>query len=78
MRDSESETILAIPPVLGVVVVRVEPLIIVIAVRAEEVRIAIGICIKYHPHHTPRLLQELNFILHNNAPVFYTKYIHFL
>jgi hypothetical protein len=43
LRDGERETIVAIPPVVGIVVVRVEPRTIVIRVRTEQVQVAIEI-----------------------------------
>lgn len=41
MRDGESKAIVAIPPVAGIVVVRVQPVAIAIAIGAEQVRIAV-------------------------------------
>ena len=41
MRDGEGETVVAIPPVVGIVVVRVQPVAIVIAIGAEEIRVAV-------------------------------------
>ena len=43
MRDDERKPVVTIPPVVGLVVVRVQPLTIVVTVRVEEVRIAIRI-----------------------------------
>ena len=43
MRNSKREPVLTIPPVVRLVVVRVEPLPIVVTVRVEQVRIAIGL-----------------------------------
>ena len=40
LRDGEREAILAIPPVVRPVVVRVQPTTIVVAIRAEKIRIA--------------------------------------
>jgi len=42
LRDDESETALAIEPIVGLVVVRVQPAAIVIAVNVEQFRIAVG------------------------------------
>jgi hypothetical protein len=43
LRNGEREPVVAIPPVAGLVPIRVQPDAIVIAVRAKEVWIAIGI-----------------------------------
>lgn len=43
MRNEEGETVLAIPPVAGLVVVRIELPAIVIATQTEQVRIAIRV-----------------------------------
>lgn len=42
MRDGEREPVLTVPPVVRLVVVRVEPATIVVTVRIQQVRIAIG------------------------------------
>lgn len=41
LRDSEREPIIVIPPILRVVVRRVEPLTIIVAIGIEKVRIAV-------------------------------------
>ena len=43
LRGDEGEPIVSIPPVLGIVPVRVEPVAVTIAIDVEEVRIAVGI-----------------------------------
>lgn len=43
MRDGEREPVVAVPLVVGVVIVRVQPSAIAVAVRVEEIRIAVGI-----------------------------------
>lgn len=51
MRNGEGKTIVVIPPVVGIVIVRVQPPAIVIAVSAEQVRVAVRKCAKYHLYH---------------------------
>jgi len=41
LRDDEGEAIIAIPFVVGLVVVRVQPAAIVITIRGEQIRIAV-------------------------------------
>ena len=41
MRCGEREPIVAIPPIVRTVIVRIEPAPIVIAVRAEQVQVAV-------------------------------------
>jgi hypothetical protein len=43
LRDSENETNLAIPPVVRIVVIRVQPTSVVIPIHIEQVRIAVKI-----------------------------------
>ena len=42
MRNGKREPVLTIPPVVRLVIVRIEPTTIVVTVRVEQVRIAIG------------------------------------
>jgi hypothetical protein len=44
LRDDEREAVLTIPPVVEIVVGRVQPLTVVITINVEEIRIAIGMC----------------------------------
>ena len=78
MRDEEGKPVITIPPVVGVVVVRVQPGTIVVTVGAEEVRIAIGIAQDIFYATTPRILSGLNLIRHCNALISRAKYLHFL
>ena len=74
MRNDEREPVLTIPPVVGVVVVRVEAPTIVVTVRVEEVRIAIGIVRDPIRATAPRILSGLYIIRHRNALKSRTKY----
>ena len=60
LRDGEREPVLTIPPVVGVVVVRVEPPTIVVTVRVEKVQIAAGNVQNAIYATTPRVLSGLN------------------
>jgi len=62
--DDERKPVLTIPPVVGVVVVRVQPPAIVIAVRVEEVQIAIGNVQNAFHATTLRIHSGLNRIRH--------------
>ena len=42
MREGESEPIIGVPVVIGLVIVRVQPTALIVAVGVEQVRIAIG------------------------------------
>lgn len=78
MRDEEGEPVITIPPVVGVVVVRVQPTAIIVTVGTEEVRVAIGIAQDIVYATIPRILSGLNLIRHRNALISRAEYLHFL
>jgi hypothetical protein len=77
LRNGERKPIVAIPPIAGLVKVRVQPATIAIAVRAKEVRIAIGITRDIVCATAPRILSGLNRIRHRNALISRAKYLLF-
>jgi hypothetical protein len=77
LRSQKREAILTIPPVVGVIVVRIHPPTIIVAIHTEEVRVAAlnarhPICTT-----TPRILSELYFICDHNRTEKRAKYLHF-
>lgn len=68
MRDDEREPVVAIPPVVGLVIVRVEPRIVVVPVRTEKFRIAIGIARNAVRATAFRILLRLYRIRHLKCP----------
>lgn len=78
LRDDEREAIVAIPPVLGIIIVRVQPPAIAVAVRGKEFRIAIGIARNAVYTTAPWIFLELNLIRHRNAITLRAKYLRFL
>ncbi|MBU2229150.1 hypothetical protein KJ810_01960, partial [Patescibacteria group bacterium] len=81
LRGDESKAVVAIPPVVGIVIVGIQPPTITIAVHTEEVRVAIGVTVLYKmPSIPPPIEYSLGCILFGifNAPAFCTKSFHFL
>ncbi len=77
MRDDERETVVAIPPVVRLVIVRVQPGTIVVPIRVEQFRIAVGIARDAICSTALRILSGLYLIRHHNALTSRAKFLHF-
>lgn len=77
MRDDERETVVAIPPVVGLVIVRVQPGTIVVPIRVEQFQIAVGIAQNIICATALGILSGLYLIRHRNALMFRAKFLHF-
>ena len=62
MREDESEAILAIPPIVRIVIGRVQPHTVVVTIRIEQFRIAVRIVRNASYATVLRILSGLNLI----------------
>lgn len=80
----EHPTVVGIPLVVGVAIVRVEPLTVLVAFHVEHVEVAIGISERasrhprHHPSNTLRIESNSESPRLGNSLAQRTKYLHFL